>query len=67
MYAVIQADGFFGDVATVCEVHTEKEKALKSVLHDRRRQIIGGPRSEFSLGQKVHRTDIGPIYSRVAK
>jgi RNA binding exosome subunit len=64
MYAVIEADGFFGDVATVCEVHVEREKAVKSVAHDRRWQIIRG---ELEMGQKVPRSSIGSVFAQVEK
>lgn len=67
MYAVIEADGFFGDVATVSEVYRDKTKAIGSVTQDRRWQVIGGPDSEFSVGQKIHGRDIGPVYPHVAK
>lgn len=64
MYAVIEADGFFGDVATVCQVHIEREKAVKSVANDRRWQIIRG---ELDVGQKVPRSSIGAVYPHVKK
>lgn len=66
MYAVIEADGFFGDKATVTEVLTERVKAVKAVSHDRRWQVIGGPDHEFEVGQKIHRQDIGPVYPHVS-
>jgi len=67
MYAVIEADGFFGDQATVVEVHLERKKAIKSVFHDRRWQIIGDSGSQFQIGQMVHRAAIGAVYPRVDK
>lgn len=67
MYAIIEADGFFGDKAIVCEVYAERAKAIKSVQHDRRRQVIGQSDSEFTVGQKIHRNDLGSIYPRVEK
>jgi hypothetical protein len=67
MYAVIEADGFFGDQAKVCEVHAERAKAIKSVQHDRRWQVIGGPGSQFEVGQAVHRNAIGAVYPHVEK
>jgi hypothetical protein len=65
MYAIIEADGFFGDHAMVSEVHAERVKAVKSVRHDRRWQVIAG--SEFEVGQKIHRSSIGEVYAHVDK
>ena len=67
MYAIIEADGFFGDKATVCQVHADQDKAIKSVRNDRRWQVIGDCDSEFELGQKIYRDAIGQIYPRVEK
>lgn len=64
MYAVIEADGFFGDLATVSEVHAEREKAVKSVANDRRWQVIRG---ELEVGQKVPRSSIGSVYAQIEK
>jgi RNA binding exosome subunit len=62
MYAMIEAEGYYRDNATVIRVYTDREKALRSVMHDRRWQVIGSPDQEFEVGQQIHRTSIGSIY-----
>lgn len=67
MYAVILADGFFGDTTTVHEVYADSAKAIKSVQHDRRWQVIGSPTDHFTVGQTIYGNTIGQIYPRVEK
>lgn len=60
-FAVIFAQGYFGDVTLVISAHPTLDEARKEVDGDRALIIIESP-DGFDVGDEVHRIDIGRIY-----
>lgn len=63
MYAIIDADGWYGNTTTVYEVHTVRWDAQRATQGRRSMQIIVG--GAFSVGQKIHSSNIGTVYPRM--
>jgi hypothetical protein len=67
-YALIDAEGHYGDWADVYKTYTTAEDARKGAYGWNRRgkhqvQIIEG---EFEVGEKVSRRSVGSVYPRVS-
>jgi hypothetical protein len=60
-FAVIFAQGYFGDVTPVISAHPTLEDARQEVDGDRALMIIEST-DGFNVGDEVHKIDIGRIY-----
>jgi len=60
-FAVIFAEGYFGDVTPVISAHPTLEDARQEVDGDRALMVIEST-DGFDVGDEVHKIDIGRIY-----
>ena len=60
MHAVIDADGHYGDLATVYAVYYDRAEAWGYAVNHLPAQLIYG--HDLEVGQKIHSTNIGTVY-----
>jgi hypothetical protein len=63
VYAVIDADGHYGDQATIYATDFDRAKAWEYAVNHMPAQIICG--HGLAVGQKIHSTSIGTLYRAI--